>query len=118
VGSGRQGAPARGLPPWLADDARAATETGSIGAPVESLDLATVVDVSRAVSSELVLDKLLQTLAAHRHPAGRVQGAACSSSVDGGQQRIEAEALVDGDAVHVQLLDATGGPMRCCPKRC
>jgi PAS domain S-box-containing protein len=91
--------------PWLADDARAATETGSIGAPVESLDLATVVDVSRAVSSELVLDKLLQTLLRTAiQQAGARRGLLVV--VDGGQQRIEAEALVDGDAVHVQLLDA------------
>ena len=34
----------------------------TIGAPVEHLDLATVIKVSQAVSSEIVLDKLLDTL--------------------------------------------------------
>ena len=36
--------------------------TGTIGAPVEHLDLATVIRVSQAVSGEIVLDKLLDTL--------------------------------------------------------
>ena len=36
--------------------------SGTIGAPVEHLDLATVLKVSQAVSGEMVLDKLLETL--------------------------------------------------------
>src|SRR4029453_6494758 len=36
--------------------------TSTIGAPVEHLDLATVLKVSHAVSGEIVLDKLLDTL--------------------------------------------------------
>ena len=36
--------------------------TSTIGAPVEHLDLATVIKVSQAVSGEIVLEKLIDTL--------------------------------------------------------
>jgi hypothetical protein len=36
--------------------------TSTIAASVEQLDLATVIKVSRAISSEIILDKLLELL--------------------------------------------------------
>ncbi len=48
--------------PHLGEEERAPGPTGTIGAPVEHLDLATVIKVSQAVSSEIVLDKLIETL--------------------------------------------------------
>ena len=41
---------------------RAPGPTSTIGAPVEHLDLATVIKVSQAVSGEIVLEKLIDTL--------------------------------------------------------
>ena len=48
--------------PQLKHDPPVAGPTSTIGAPVEHLDLATVIKVSQAVSSEIVLEKLLDTL--------------------------------------------------------
>ena len=50
------------LHPRLRQDERAPGPTGTIEAPVEHLDLATVLKVSQAVSGEIVLNKLLETL--------------------------------------------------------
>ena len=41
---------------------RLAGPTSTIGAPVEQLDLATVIKVSQAVSGEIVLEKLIDAL--------------------------------------------------------
>ena len=57
---------------------RAGSGSGdTIGAPVEHLDLATVLKVSQAVSGEIVLDKLLDTLHAHGNRACRARNAGC-----------------------------------------
>ena len=45
-----------------ATEAAVAASASTIGTPVEQLDLATVVKVSQAVSSEIVLEKLIDTL--------------------------------------------------------
>src|SRR5262249_59093651 len=50
------------LSPHLRTAEAAAAPTNTIQAPVEHLDLATVLKVSQAVSGEIVLDKLLDTL--------------------------------------------------------
>ena len=50
------------LYPRLRQDEPAPGPTGTIGAPVEHLDLATVIKVSQAVSGEIVLEKLIDTL--------------------------------------------------------
>src|SRR5262249_56396678 len=50
------------LYPHLSKEERVPGPAGTIGAPVEHLDLATVLKVSQAVSSEIVLDKLVETL--------------------------------------------------------
>jgi PAS domain S-box-containing protein len=79
--------------------------TSTIGAPVEHLDLATVVRLSQAVSGEIVLDKLIETLMRTAiAQAGAERGVLVLSY--GAEPRIEAEATTDGDAVFVQLRDA------------
>ena len=50
------------LYPHLREEELAAAPTSTIGAPVEHLDLATVIKVSQAVSGEIVLEKLIDTL--------------------------------------------------------
>ena len=48
--------------PNLREEGPAPGPTSTIGAPVEHLDLATVIRVSQAVSGEIVLEKLIDTL--------------------------------------------------------
>jgi tetratricopeptide (TPR) repeat protein len=50
------------LYPRLRPDERAPGPTGTIEAPVEQLDLATVIKMSQAVSGEMVLEKLIDKL--------------------------------------------------------
>ena len=50
------------LYPHLRQAEPAPDARGTIGAPIEHLELATVLNVSQAVSGELVLDKLIETL--------------------------------------------------------
>src|ERR1700693_4813534 len=80
--------------------------TSTIGAPVEHLDLATVIKVSQAVSGEIVLEKLIDTLmrTAIEH-AGAERGLLILPR--GVEQRIEAEATTSGDTVIVRLPEAT-----------
>ena len=48
--------------PHPRDDEPAPVATSTIGAPVEQLDLATVIKVSQAVSGEIVLEKVIDTV--------------------------------------------------------
>src|SRR5262249_52417365 len=52
------------LHPWLREASTATPHRATIGASVERLDLATVVRASQAVSREIVLEKLVDTLMA------------------------------------------------------
>jgi PAS domain S-box-containing protein len=78
----------------------------TIGAPVEHLDLTTVVKVSQAVSGEIVLEKLIDTLmrTALEH-AGAQRGLLIVTH--GGAQRLEAEATTGGDAIVVRFRRAS-----------
>jgi PAS domain S-box-containing protein len=77
---------------------------GTIGAPVEHLDLATVIKVSEAVSGEMVLEKLIDTLMRTAiEQAGAERGLLILSH--GTEPRIEAEATTSGDRVMVQLRE-------------
>jgi len=80
--------------------------TTTIGAPVENLDLATVIKVSQAVSGEIVLEKLIETLmrTAIEH-AGAERGLFILPRGD--ELRIEAEATTSGDTVIVRLREAS-----------
>ena len=51
-----------GFHPQLKEEPRAEAPPGTIAAPVEHLDLATVIKVSQAVSGEIVLERLIETL--------------------------------------------------------
>ena len=92
------------LNPHLRQEEPAPALTGAIGAPVEHLDLATVVGVSQAVSGEIVLEKLIETLMRTAiEQAGAERGLLILPR--GAELRMEAEATTSGDAVIVQLRD-------------
>ena len=97
------------LHPQLRTEAAATSSTGTIQAPVEHLDLATVIKVSQTVSGETVLEPLLDTLmrAAIEH-AGAERALLILSRQ--GEPRIAAEATTSGDTVVVQLRDAPAAP--------
>jgi PAS domain S-box-containing protein len=76
----------------------------TIGAPIEQLDLATVIKVSEAVSGEMVLEKLIDTLMRTAiEQAGAERGLLILSH--GTEPRIHAEASTRGDMVSVELRD-------------
>jgi PAS domain S-box-containing protein len=80
--------------------------TSTIVAPVEHLDLATVIKVSQAVSGEIELEKLIDTLmrTAIEH-AGAERGLLILPRGD--ELRIEAEATTSGETVIVCLREAS-----------
>jgi PAS domain S-box-containing protein len=83
--------------------------TTTIGTSVEQLDLGTVIKASHAVSSEIVLEKLIQTLMmiAVEH-AGAERGLLIL--LHGKELRIGAEARTGRDGVEVQLQQASVTP--------
>jgi PAS domain S-box-containing protein len=90
--------------PNLREEGRAPAPTSTIGTPVERLDLANVIKVSQAVSSEIVLEILIDTLMRTAiEQAGAERGLLIVPH--GAEPRIEAEAMTAGDTVVVQLRD-------------
>jgi PAS domain S-box-containing protein len=90
--------------PHLREEETMPGPTSTIGALVEHLDLATVIKVSQAVSGEIVLEKLLDTLMRTAiAQAGAERGLLILAR--GAEPRIEAEATTGGDTVCVQLRD-------------
>jgi PAS domain S-box-containing protein len=93
------------LHPQLRQEERARFTLGTIDAPVEHLDLTTVIKVSQAVSSDVVLEKLLETLMRTAiEQSGAVRGLLILPQ--GAEQRVAAEATTRGDIIFVQLGDA------------
>jgi PAS domain S-box-containing protein len=92
--------------PDLRQEQSFASPMSTIGAPVEHLDLATVIKVSQAVSGEIVLESLIETL---MRTAIAQAGAerALLIMLWGQEPRIEAEATTSGDTVTVRLVDET-----------
>ena len=92
------------LNPQLKSEPSVAGPTSTIGAPLEHLDLATVIKVSQAVSGEIVLARLIETL---MRTAMAQAGAerALLILVRGATQSIAAEATTDGDTVLVHPRD-------------
>jgi len=92
------------LYPHLSQEAVASDPTSTVGVAVERLDLATVIKVSQAVSGEIVLEKLLETLmrAAIEH-AGAERGLLIAPRGD--ELQIEAEATTSGEDVTVRRPD-------------
>jgi PAS domain S-box-containing protein len=84
-------------------DERAPGLTGTIEAPVEHLDLATVIQVSQAVSGDIVLERLLETIMRTAiEQSGAVRGLLILPH--GAGPRIAAEATT-GDSIVVELCD-------------
>jgi len=92
------------LYPHLRENDRVAGATGTIGAPVEYLDLATVIKVSQAVTGEMALEKLIDTLmrTAIEH-TGAERGLLILPQ--GAELRIQAEAITPGSSVNINLID-------------
>jgi PAS domain S-box-containing protein len=92
----------QGDPHATAEEAAAAPT--DLAAPVEHLDLATVIAVSQTVSGEMVLERLLDTL---MHTAVEHAGAERALLILSreAEQRIAAEATTSGDTVLVHLRD-------------
>ena len=90
--------------PHLKMEEAAAVPTGTIAAPLEQLDLATVIKVSEAVSAEVVLEKLLDTMmrAAIEHAGAERALLILSEEAD---HRIAAEATTSNETVMVRLSD-------------
>ena len=90
--------------PHLRQEEPAPAPTSTIGAPVEQLDLATVMKVSQTISGEIVLEKLLDTLMRTAiEQAGAERGLLILAR--GAEPQIEAEATTSGDTVIMQLRD-------------
>jgi PAS domain S-box-containing protein len=94
------------LYPQLREEEPVHGPTSTIGTPVEHLDLATVIKVSQAVSGEIVLEKLIDTLmrTAIEH-AGAERGLLILPR--GEEQRIEAEAITGEEAIIVRMGEAS-----------
>ncbi|MFZ2109827.1 MAG: AAA family ATPase [Roseiarcus sp.] len=91
--------------PHLRAEEVAPASTSTIATPVERLDLVTVIKVSQAVSSEMVLEKLIDTL---MHTATAQAGAERGLLVlsRGAEPRIAAKATTSSDTILVELCDA------------
>ena len=93
------------LYPHLRTDELRLGPTSTIDAPVEHLDLATVIRVSQAVAGEIVLEKLIDILMRTAiQQAGAERGVLVLSL--GSEPRIAAEAATGGEATIVSLRDA------------
>jgi len=97
------------LHPHLRDAPVPASPTTTIGAPVERLDVETVVKASQAVSGEIVLGNLIKTLLriAVEH-AGAGRGLPILFPVD--EPRIAAEATTGRGQVEVRLRETAVSP--------
>ncbi|MBV8350841.1 MAG: PAS domain S-box protein, partial [Verrucomicrobia bacterium] len=94
------------LYPGLRENEPVPGPTSTIGTPVENLDLATVIKVSQAVSGEIVLEKLIDTLMRTAiENAGAERGLLILRR--GVKQWIEAEATTSGDTIIVRSGEAS-----------
>jgi PAS domain S-box-containing protein len=93
------------LYPHLREEEPETDARTTIGAPIEHLDLATVLKISQAVSGEIVLENLIDTLlrTAIEH-AGAERGLLILPR--GTELRIQAEATTGGSSVTLELRDA------------
>jgi PAS domain S-box-containing protein len=93
------------LHPYLRDALVPASPTATIGAPVEQLDVGTVLKAAQAVSGEIVLDELIKTLlrTAVEH-AGAERGLLLFPE---DEPRIAAEATTGRGRVEVTLRETT-----------
>jgi PAS domain S-box-containing protein len=97
------------LHPHLCDAQARASRTATIGAPVERLDVGTVLKAAQAVSSEIVVDELIKTLlriAVEHAGAGR----GLLILLQGDEPRIAAEATIGRGQVEVALRQTAVSP--------
>jgi PAS domain S-box-containing protein len=95
--------------PHLQDERPATSGPATIGAPVAQLDVETVIKASQAVSGEIVLENLIQTLMAIAvEHAGAERGLLILPRGD--QLYVEAEAATGLNAVEVNLRQALVAP--------
>lgn len=98
------------LYPHLKKELLISTPTSTILAPTERLDLATVIKVSQAVSGEMVLEKLIDTLMRTAiEYAGAERGLLIL--LRGNALQIEAEATIARDGVEVRLRQTGVTPL-------
>ncbi|HEV3499202.1 MAG TPA: AAA family ATPase, partial [Bradyrhizobium sp.] len=97
------------LHPYLRDATVAASPTTTIGAPVERLDVGTVLKAAQAVSGEIVLGELIKTLLriAIEH-AGAERGLLIL--FPGDEPRIAAEATTGRGEIEVTLRETSVSP--------
>ena len=101
--------------PHLRREEAAPGPTSTIATPVEHLDLATVINVSRAVSSEIVLEKLIHTLMRTAiEQAGAERGLLILPRGD--ELHIQAEATTSGEDVTVDLRSAAADSTAALPE--
>src|SRR5262249_11583938 len=97
------------LHPGLRQDERAPGPMGTIEAPVNQLDLATVIKMSQAVSGEMVLEKLIDKLMrAAIEQAGAERGLLIKPRSE--ELYIDAEAITRGGNVIVQPREGAYTP--------
>ncbi|KUM27362.1 histidine kinase [Mesorhizobium loti] len=96
------------LHPWLRHDERMSGPTSTIEERVEQLDISTVVEISQALSGEVVLERLIDRLVrvALQH-AGADRGLLICPRSD--ELLIYAEATAQGDEVAVDVRERTAG---------
>jgi len=96
--------------PHLREADPRADPTRTVETPVEQLDLETVIEVSEALSGEMVTDKLMDRLmrAAIKH-AGAERGLLISPQREG--LRVDAEATARGEDVAVQMRERAVDPL-------
>jgi PAS domain S-box-containing protein len=93
-----------GLYPHLRHEKPLHDPTSTILTSVEHLDLATVIKLSQAISGEILPERLIDTLMRTAlEQAGAERGLLIFSR--GAEQRIAAEATIEGDLVTVHLRD-------------
>jgi len=92
------------LHPQIREETSAPAPLGMIAAPVEQLDLATVIKVSQAVSGEIVLEKLIDTIMRNAVKQAGAERALLILPHEA-DHRIEAEATTAGDELNVHLRD-------------
>src|SRR5262249_31758265 len=88
--------------PHLAREETTDASTGTIGAPLERLDLATVLKVSQAVAAEMDLEKLLDTLMRTAIAHAGAERALLVLSREG-EKRVAAEPRTGGGTFTVHL---------------
>jgi PAS domain S-box-containing protein len=97
------------LHPWLRHEERSPGPTGTIEVPVERLDIATVIEISQALSGEVVLESLIERImrVAIKH-AGADRGLLICPRTDELLTYTEATAQGEDVAIHVGERVASG----------